>query len=391
MVAWMRIFNTQSGAVEVFTPAHNPARMYVCGVTPYDTTHLGHAFTYIVFDVLLRLIEHSGTPVRYVQNVTDVDDPLFERARATGEDWRALAKRQVEQFVGDMAEMNARPVDVRPHVSGEIPAMLNMIKGLEAKDLTYSIGERLYFRTNRFPGYGQLGSPSPEYKLERAAETGNDPGLQGKESPLDFLLWQPSADDEPRWDSPWRPGRPGWHIECSAMSLHHLGEQIDIHGGGQDLIFPHHASEIAQSESFSGKRPFSRYWVHVGLVRLEGVKMSKSLGNLVFTRDLLSRFDADGIRLYLLSHYYRNGWDYDESSLLRHVDLAARLKKAAEGTNEPNEDADRQAATALAYISEDLNTPTAIKVLEDLANQGEKAGRAVRAVGKVLGLKLAER
>lgn len=385
----MRLFNTQSGTVERFTPAHNPARLYVCGVTPYDTTHLGHAFTYIVFDVLLRLIEHSGTPVRYVQNVTDVDDPLFERARATGEDWRALANRQVEQFISDMAAMNARPVDVRPYVSMEIPAMLDMIKGLEAKGLTYSIGERLFFRTGLFPEYGRLGSPTREYKLERATETGNDPNLPGKELPLDFLLWQPSAEDEPRWDSPWGPGRPGWHIECSAMSLHHLGEQIDIHGGGQDLVFPHHASEIAQSESFTGVSPFSRFWVHVGLVRLNGVKMSKSLGNLIFTRDLLSRYDADGIRLYLLSHHYRDGWDYDEASLLRHVDLAARLAKAAQGSDQPDPDADRMAATALAYLEEDLDTPTALKVLDELAGMGKGAGRAARTIGGVLGLRLA--
>lgn len=382
----MRLFNTLTGTVEPFVPTVNPVRLYVCGVTPYDTTHLGHAFVYITFDVLIRLIEHSGTPVRYIRNVTDVDDPLFERARAIEEDWRQIVRGNMDRFHEDMAALGARSPDVEPYVSSEIDGMIAMIEALEARGYTYAIGERLYFRVAKFPGYGALGGLSREAKLQRAKETGNDPALPGKENPLDFLLWQPSQPDEPAWDSPWGRGRPGWHIECSAMSSHYLGPQIDIHGGGADLIFPHHASEIAQSEAATGVQPFSRFWMHCGLVRLNGVKMSKSLGNLIFTRDLLATSGPDAVRLYLLSHHYRDGWDHHEAELAAARALAEQLALFAQSESPPNDQALRLRDAALTALRDDLNTPVAIAALRSMVEVGAPAGAAIREVGAILGL-----
>jgi L-cysteine:1D-myo-inositol 2-amino-2-deoxy-alpha-D-glucopyranoside ligase len=382
----MRLFNTLTGRVEPFVPMANPVRLYVCGVTPYDTTHLGHAFVYLTFDVLIRLLEHDGVPVRYVRNVTDVDDPLFERARETNEAWQAIVERNMAQFHADLETLGARPPDVEPRVSSETDEMIALIQALEAGGYTYAIGERLYFRVAAFPGYGALGGLSLEERLERAKSSGNDPSLPGKENPLDFLLWQPSQPDEPAWHSPWGPGRPGWHIECSAMASHYLGPQIDIHGGGADLIFPHHASEIAQSEAATGRRPFSRFWMHCGLVRLDGVKMSKSLGNLIFTRDLLATSGPDAVRLYVLSHHYREGWDHREEDLAAARALAEQLALFASSDSPPNDQALALRDAAVQALRDDLNTPAAVASLRSLAEVGAPAGAAIREVGGLLGL-----
>ncbi|MFN8532021.1 MAG: cysteine--tRNA ligase [Dehalococcoidia bacterium] len=386
----MRLFNTLTGRLDPFEVTALPVRIYVCGVTPYDTTHLGHAFVYIAFDVLIRLIEHDGAPVQYVRNVTDVDDPLFERARQTNEDWQQIVRANISRFHDDMQVLGARPPDVEPYVSTEIDWMISLIKSLEAKGHTYAIGDRLYFRVRTFPGYGALGDTSREYQIQRSKETGNDPDLAGKEDPLDFLLWQPSQPDEPAWESPWGRGRPGWHIECSAMSSHYLGNQIDIHGGGADLIFPHHASEIAQSEAASGERPFSRFWLHCGLVRLDGVKMSKSLGNLIFTRDLLKRAGPDAVRLYLLAHHYRTGWDHDEKEFSAARALSEQLTMLAASAPAPKDQANEQRAAALAALRDDLNTPAAIAVLRSLVEVGSPAGAAIREIGEILGLRFGQ-
>jgi L-cysteine:1D-myo-inositol 2-amino-2-deoxy-alpha-D-glucopyranoside ligase len=382
----MRLFNTLTGRVDPFVPIGTPVRLYVCGVTPYDTTHLGHAFVYLIFDVLIRVLEAEGWTVRYVRNVTDVDDPLFERARATGEDWQAIVQRNMAQFHRDLQQLGARQPDVEPYVSREIAAMIALIRTLEAGGYTYRIGERLYFRTRRFPGYGALGGLSRAEQLQRAKETGNDPTRPGKEDPLDFLLWQPSAPDEPAWESPWGPGRPGWHIECSAMAQRYLGDQLDLHGGGEDLIFPHHASEIAQSEAASGKQPFARFWLHCGLVRRDGVKMSKSLGNLVFTRDLLNQAGPDGVRLYLLSHHYRQGWDYNEQELGAAQALAEQLALLARSERPPNDHAIALRDQALARLHDDLDTPAVVALLRSLVEIGTPAGAVIRELGSLLGL-----
>ncbi len=372
----MRLFNTLTGRLDPFEVTALPVRIYVCGVTPYDTTHLGHAFVYIAFDVLIRLIEHDGAPVQYVRNVTDVDDPLFERARQTNEDWQQIVRANISRFHDDMQVLGARPPDVEPYVSTEIDWMISLIKSLEAKGHTYAIGDRLYFRVRTFPGYGALGDTSREYQIQRSKETGNDPDLAGKEDPLDFLLWQPSQPDEPAWESPWGMGRPGWHIECSAMSLRYLGPQIDIHGGGQDLIFPHHENEIAQTEAFTAVHPFVRYWVHNGWLFINEEKMSKSLGNIITIREVLGKYGPDGVRIFVLSSYYRSPLNFSEESLESARAGAERLRLAASlpgGQNEPAADPEPYRQRFIQAMDDDLNTPAALAALFDLAREINRA------------------
>ena len=274
----MRLFELLTGAVQSFAPADGQTvRLYVCGITPYDTTHIGHAFTYLTFDVLNRLCQHVGWNVRYVQNVTDVDDDIMRRARDTGEHWQRLGARHTSQFQEDLAALAVLPPDVYPRASDEIPAILDLIGTLMTSGCAYARKGAVFFRVAADPTYGQFARLTRDELVTLSAERGADPSDPRKEDPLDFVLWQPSEPDEPWWDSPWGAGRPGWHIECSAMATHHLGPQLDVHGGGGDLIFPHHESEIAQSECATGVRPFARFWVHVAMVRYAGEKMSKSL------------------------------------------------------------------------------------------------------------------
>src|SRR6266699_3000936 len=276
----MKLFNTLTQSLEEFIPIDNTVRIYVCGITPYDTTHLGHAFTYVSFDTLMRYLEYTGCKVKYVQNVTDIDDDILRKAREVGMAWDELGRRETERYLKDMDALNVRRPDVYYH------AMLTI-----------------------------------------ANERGNFPDDPRKRDPLDFVLWQAQAPGEPAWPSPWGPGRPGWHIECSAMSMRYLGPQLDIHGGGEDLAFPHHTCEIAQSEHFTGKAPFSRFWVHTGMVHQDGEKMSKSLGNLTLVSDLLKDYSADAIRVTLLSHLYRCPWECFPEDLQVATELVARLQQ----------------------------------------------------------------
>ena len=355
--------------------------LYVCGVTPYDSGHMGHAFTFSMFDVLVRFLESEGTRVRYVQNVTDIDDPLFERARRDKVDWRILADRETEVHIRDMTVLGWRPPDVMPRVSEEIRRILAAATKLHASGYAYRT-DALYFDVSRYRGYGRLSHLTRTSMLRRLRAEGllGTVGPTAKRDALDFPLWRGSAEDEPAWPSKFGPGRPGWHIECSAMAMRYLGEQIDIHGGGRDLKFSHHESKRAQSESLTHKRPFARAWMHTGMVRYEGRKMSKSLGNLVKVSQTLQRAPAGAVRLYLVSHRYGKDWDFNWAGLLR----AARLVEHARAVlKQPG----GEAAPALmkefnAALSDDLDTPRAVRALRLAIRRRDPA--AVRTMLDIL-------
>ena len=409
----LRLFDARLGRSVPFEPlAGRKVGLYVCGVTPYDTGHLGHAFTYVSFDVLHRYLEYLGYQVTYVQNLTDVDDDMLRKARELGEDYLALGNRHVTTFLTEMAALNWLPPDVYPRATEHIPQMQQMIALLVGGGHAYATDGYVYYDVASRPQFGELSHLPREAMLPIANERGNVPDLPGKRDPLDFVLWQPSAPDEPSWPSPWGAGRPGWHIECSAMSSTYLGPQFEIHGGGGDLVFPHHEAEIAPSEGATGKRPFVRYWMHAGMLRFTGEKMSKSLGNLVLVRDLLASYPGDAIRHYLISHHYREELDFDEADLDASATQAAVLRRACQlaeeieplapaladpGALEPELAAHRE--RFLAAMDDDLDTPAALPELHALAaicrraaspQTVAQAGWLVRELGaRILGLRLA--
>jgi L-cysteine:1D-myo-inositol 2-amino-2-deoxy-alpha-D-glucopyranoside ligase len=364
--------------------------LYVCGVTPYDSGHMGHAFTFSTFDILVRFVEAAGVRVRYVQNITDVDDPLFERARRDGVDWRELAERETERHLRDMGALGWRPPDVMPRVSDEIVPILRAASKLSARGYAYRTNA-LYFDVSRYRGYGRLSRRSRLSMVRKLRHEGllGTVGPGAKHDALDFPLWRPSGPEEPAWPSRFGLGRPGWHIECSAMAMRYLGEQIDIHGGGRDLIFSHHESERAQSECLTGKVPFARAWMHTGLVRYEGRKMSKSLGNLVFVGQALERAPAAAVRLYLASHRYGRDWEFSWSGLAQAARLAARLRvllageTAGVGAAQPVKSrgvGPKQGMSAAGRrlvkqftdaLADDLDTPRGIRILREATRQRE--------------------
>src|ERR1700716_2443507 len=349
-----------------------PLTLYVCGVTPYDAGHMGHAFTFSMFDVLVRFVESGGERVRYVQNVTDIDDPLFERARRDEIDWEILADRETSVHIRDMTVLGWRPPDVMPRVSKEIKRILTAATKLHSSGFAYRT-DALYFDVSRYRGYGRLSHLTRRSMLRKLRAEGllGTIGPNAKRDVLDFPLWRSSAPDEPAWPSKFGPGRPGWHIECSVMAMRYLGEQIDIHGGGRDLVFSHHESERAQSESLTRKPPFARAWMHTGMVRYEGRKMSKSLGNLVKVSQALQRAPAAAVRLYLISHRYRRDWDFDWAALARYARVIERARAVLK---EP----DDQASPALikefnAALSDALDTPRAVRALRLAIRQRDPA------------------
>jgi cysteinyl-tRNA synthetase len=315
----LQLYNTLTHTKEPFVPLESgKVRLYVCGPTVYDKAHVGHAMSAIVFDVLRRYLEYRGYHVVHVMNFTDVDDKIIRRANELGMDPFDLAENYVCEYRQLIERLNLLRPTLMPHATQEIETILNMVQALVDKGYAYPVEGSVYFRVARFPGYGKLSGRRPEDMLAGARVEVDE----RKENPLDFALWKAAKPGEPSWPSPWGRGRPGWHIECSAMNLHHLGEQIDIHGGGNDLIFPHHENEIAQTESLTGK-PFARYWVHNGMVQLGGEKMSKSLGNLVTIDQFLTEHSADVLRMMVLNSGYRN-------PLLFSEDIAQQAERSLE-------------------------------------------------------------
>ena len=307
-------------------PADTPIGLYVCGITPYDAMHLGHAFTYTYFDVLTRYLRFLGHEVRYVQNVTDIDDDVLRKAGEVGRDWKELGDSEVARFRDVNRRLNNQLPDVTPRATEHIQEMCDITGDLLAKGLAYVVQGSVYFEVAKAQRFGQLFPLPYDEKLRIANQNGNRPDDPRKRDPLDFVLWQGWQEGEPWWESPWGRGRPGWHIECSAMGIKHLGPSFALHGGGRDLLFPHHECEILQSESYTGQ-PFAHHWIHTGMVRLGGEKMSKSLGNMVFAADLLDRFPVDALRLYLTARNHRDDWDYDEKSLDTWSEMARALAR----------------------------------------------------------------
>jgi cysteinyl-tRNA synthetase len=396
----MRLYNTLSRRVEDLAFPDGVVRMYVCGITPYDTSHLGHARVGVVYDTLRRYLEHQGLRVRYVQNVTDIDEPLFERARRDGMSWRELGEQQTRRYLDSLRRLNIEKPEFYVPATSVIPQMIPIIATLIERDHAYVRNGSVYYHAASNKNFGAIAHADYQTMLAMANEMGNNPNDPNKLDPLDFVLWQPSAADEPAWDSPWGPGRPGWHIECSTMATEYLGPQIDIHGGGTDLIFPHHACEIAQAEPATGVAPFVRYWMHTGMVALNGTKMSKSLGNMVFVNDVLERYSPAALRLAILSYPYRAEFEYTEQAVTSAERIAETIRQAlaAESGNGGALDGNQYRARFLAELAEDFDTPAAVAVLAELAQRivaaaGEgqnlrASQELLRELGSVLGVQL---
>ncbi len=393
----MKVFNTLSGKKEEFVPQGDEVKMYVCGVTPYDDAHLGHAMSYIIFDVIRRYLKYCKYNVKYVQNVTDIDDKIIDRANQRGVSTRELAEKFTASYVEDMKSLNIEPPDKNPYATDVIPDMIEVIQGLIDKGYAYPAGGSVYFRVRSVPDYGKLSKRSLDsMRSGTTCEIGEE-----KEDPMDFVLWKAAKPGEPSWESPWGEGRPGWHIECSTMSLKYLGQTIDIHGGGRDLIFPHHENEIAQSESFTGQKPFAKYWLHNGLVQLGEEKMSKSVGNLITIREALERYSPDALRIFVLSSHYRSPLTYSEEAIEAAKGGVERLLRVVSrddpiGGEGEAIDAKPYEEQFIKAMDDDFNTPQAIAILFDLTREinradesgleSSKARDMLRELGGVLGL-----
>jgi L-cysteine:1D-myo-inositol 2-amino-2-deoxy-alpha-D-glucopyranoside ligase len=390
--ASIRIYDTAKQDVVPFEPAQGPGgevSIYVCGITPYDSAHIGHAAVCITFDVFARRLEDAGWKVRMVRNVTDVDDDILRKARQLGVHYLDLAAEEVAGFRRDMGALGIKDVASEPRATSAIPEILTLIDEVLQAGNAYLSGGGVYFDVSSYPNYGSLSHLERNQMLELAQERGGRPEDPCKRDPLDFVMWQPSAPDEPEWDSRWGPGRPGWHVECSALAYRELGVTIDLHGGGADLVFPHHESEAAQSEAAHGS-PLARHWMHVGMVRLGGEKMSKSLGNLVFVRDLLKNHDPREIRLAIESQHYRSSWEWrpellEQASerLRRWQDAARRVN--AEGMTPDGHLKDAQGSEVLDEVrrrlDEDLDLPGALSVIDEAVAQDEDPTKAAALLG----------
>lgn len=368
----MKLFNTLTQSLETFTPINNTVSVYVCGITPYDTTHLGHAFLYVSFDALMRYLRSRGYTVKYVQNVTDIDDDVLRKARQLGMAWDELGRRETERFLKDMDTLNVLRPDVYAKATEQMPTIIEIVQTLIERGFAYESAGCVFFQVKKDAQFGQMaqaiGLHDYDAMLKIANERGNFPDDPRKKDPLDFVLWQAQAPGEPAWESPWGPGRPGWHIECSAMAMRYLGPQIDIHGGGSDLTFPHHTCEIAQSEHFTGKTPFTRFWVHAGMVHQDGEKMSKSLGNLTLVSNLLKDYNADTIRVTLLNHHYRYPWECFPADLEFSRNLVALFQQVRELVGSQTAGQDHVLHDQFeAAMDNDLNTPQVFALLQQAA------------------------
>ena len=378
----MRLFDTAHRKVTPFEPGP-VVRMYVCGITPYDSTHLGHAATYINYDMLIRRLEDLGHEVRMVRNVTDVDDSILPKARELGIPYLELADAELARFHSDMEALEMRPPVAEPRATEAIPGIVDMVNQLLDSGHAYLTAGTVYFDVSTFPRFGELSHYSAEHMVRLARARGGKPDDPHRRDPLDFVLWQTSLPDEPAWRAPFGVGRPGWHVECSVMSMESLGSTLDLHGGGTDLIFPHHECEIAQSESVSGQ-PFCKHWMHSAMVSYEGEKMSKSLGNLVFVSDLLQVADPRAIRLALMRHHYRAGFEWYDTDLDEGTALLHRLHAAAGAATGP--DPQPFAARVEAALDDDLDAPKALEALDDLASAILSGGTDAAAPGTLCDL-----
>src|SRR5262245_5941924 len=374
-----RAFNTQSRRKEELVPRRGgELGIYVCGVTVYEVSHIGHGRSAIVFDVIRRYLRHRGHAVKFVKNFTDIDDKIIRRANQEGVSAREVSERYIAEYRTDMASLGVLPPDVEPKATEHIPQMIALIERLIQKGMAYPVDGDVYFEVRRFPGYGKLSGKNLE-DLQAGARVEVD---ERKRDPLDFALWKATKPGEPSWKSPWGEGRPGWHLECSAMAMEYLGETLDVHGGGEDLIFPHHENEIAQAEAATGK-PFVHYWMHNGFVNMDDEKMSKSLGNTLTIKDLVRRHDPEALRLYLLGTHYRNPLEFADERITEAGRALARLRSlkdeaeriAARGTPAPGPDGGLFEQVAAhrarfeAAMDDDFNTPQALGVLFDLARR----------------------
>ena len=375
----MHLYDTAQGRVVPFEPGHL-VTMYSCGITPYDSAHRGHAAVYLTFDILQRRLLDLGHEPRLVRNVTDVDDDILRKARQLGVHYLDLAAEEVARFDADMGSLGLLPVYSEPRATSAIADILSLIGAALEGGHAYESGGAVYFDASSFVAFGRLSRLERPEMLLLAAEHGGNPDDPNKRDPLDFVLWQPSLVDEPSWESRWGPGRPGWHIECSALAMRELGETIDLHGGGRDLVFPHHECEVAQSEAVTG-RPFVRHWLHVGLVGLGGTKMSKSLGNLVFVSDLLKEWDPAAVRLALLSHHYRGDWEWEAADLATAAQRLDRWRASDSGAPAGGDEAVEAVRRAL---DDDLDAPGALRALDERA----AAGQSVAGGAALLGVSL---
>lgn len=380
----LKIYNSLTRQKETFEPLEDDkVRMYVCGVTVYDSAHIGHAMSSLVFDTIRRYLEHQGYEVKYLQNFTDIDDKIIARSHALGISPHELADKHARDFLQEMKALNVKEADLYPRATAEIPTIINMVERLVETGYAYTSNGDVYFRVQKYPDYGKLSNRTLE---------GAQPGetSDGKEHPMDFALWKAAKPGEPSWSSPWGEGRPGWHIECSAMNLHHLGEQIDIHGGGMDLLFPHHENEIAQTEAYTEK-PFAKYWVHNGLLKLGEEKMSKSLGNLITIQEFLEQHDPQSLRLFVLLSGYRRPVTFTRESINAAERGLERLRSALRPAKSSGSDADPDAADALnaqvektrrgfyETMDDDFSTPQALAHIFELVkaiNSARDAGIA---------------
>ena len=359
----MRLYDTSRSAVVPFEPG-DTVSIYVCGVTPYDATHLGHAFTYLCFDVLIRRLEDLGHEVKMVRNITDVDDSILAKAKEIDVDYMELGLSETAQFRDDIKALDLRPAVAEPTVTGSINEIVSLISQLAEKGHTYTVDGTTFFDVTTFSDFGQISGYDEPTMISFANERGANTEDERLRNPLDFILWQKSEEGEPSWDSPFGPGRPGWHIECSAMAMSELGPTIDLHGGGDDLIFPHHECETAQSVA-ANNSPFARHWMHIGMVAYEGEKMSKSLGNLVFVRDLRTGHDPRAIRLALLSNHYRAGFEWFDSDIDKGEAMLERMIEAASCPSGP--DSETLLSQVREAIDDDLNLPKACEIIDDFA------------------------
>ena len=369
----MRLYDTARRDIVPFTP-NELVLMYTCGITPYDATHLGHASTFLFYDILQRRLIDLGHTVRCVRNVTDVDDPLFAKARELGVHYLDLAAGEEARFNRDMEALEMLPAYSTPRASSAITDIRKFIGLVLDRGFAYAVGGSVYFDVTKVPTFGEVSHYSHEQMLEFARQRGGNVDDPQKRNPLDFVLWHPSAEDEPAWDATWGAGRPGWHIECSALALRDLGTTIDLHGGGSDLIFPHHECERAQSEAATGET-FVKHWMHVAMVFKDGEKMSKSLGNLVFVDQLRTLWDPRSIRIAIIEHHYRKEWEWDETLMPRSSARLAQWVSSVGGTQSDLLDSVRDC------LDNDLDTPGALALIDAAAAKGVDVSPSAALLG----------